>query len=195
MTTTTPKPTRIFSLTETAAAARKELRAKFPGHKISVTSDRGSNYLHATWIDGPTVDEVAAVVWKYRDEVFDGQTDTYNRLPDELAVLTPGAPPEKIRWSCSGVLTQRWDSIETVRATATAILTQNPDLLCGHPMPDYSAENVGNITRQMTHEFPHTTSRAITYNLRNVGMEMISCDNAADVLRYCLATTSRPANK
>lgn len=190
---TTTEQARVFSLKETAAAVRKELRATFPGHKISVRCSRGSSYIHADWIDGPTRREVEAVVWKYRDEVFDGQTDSYRQLPDERVVITPGEAPELVRWSCSGVLMQRQDSAEAIRETATAILSQNPHLLCGHPMPDYSTESVGNIVYQLTHTFRHTTNRSITYNGRSVGMEMQYLDNAADVLRYCLGTTARPA--
>lgn len=186
--------TRVITRKETAAVIRKKLRAAFPGHKISVTCERGSSYIHATWVDGPTVRQVDDIVAGFRDEVFDMQTDTYRQLPDREVIPTPGAAPERIRYSCSGVLTQRWDSIDAVRETATAILTENPHLLYGHPMPDFSAETVGNIVHAMTHDYRHTTNQAITYKGRSVGMEIRYLDNAADVLRYCLGTTERLAS-
>ena len=58
---------------------RIELRAAFPGVKFSVTSDQYSmgDSVRVRWTDGPTVNQVEAVIGKYEYGRFDGMTDSY----------------------------------------------------------------------------------------------------------------------
>ena len=62
-----------------AAAIRKELKATFLEIKFSVKakSYSGGNSVSVTWEDGPTAEEVNAVIKKYQMGHFDGMTDMY----------------------------------------------------------------------------------------------------------------------
>jgi hypothetical protein len=81
------------SATDTAKLVRHWLKTEFPGVKFSVTTDRYSMgaALNVDWTDGPTVQEVDAVVAPFVGEGFDGMTDgtTHNMawlFPDCHAV-------------------------------------------------------------------------------------------------------------
>jgi glyceraldehyde-3-phosphate dehydrogenase/erythrose-4-phosphate dehydrogenase len=68
--------------TEAAQAAteiRKELKLKFPGFKFSVRSSNFSmgNSVDIDWTDGPTTEQVDAIVDKYQYGHFDGSIDMY----------------------------------------------------------------------------------------------------------------------
>lgn len=54
---------------------RIELKLAFPGVKFSVTSDYSS--VNVRWTDGPTTNQVDAIVSKYKAGRFDGMTDCY----------------------------------------------------------------------------------------------------------------------
>ena len=60
---------------EAAKAIRKELKAKFPNTKFSVRSDYNS--VRIEWTDGYTLDEVDAVVQRYKAGSFNGMIDMY----------------------------------------------------------------------------------------------------------------------
>lgn len=66
-----------FSLTETAAEARKSLKKAFPGQKFSVRSKAysGGCSIDVSWTDGPTRSEVEAVVGHMHQCTFDSMTD------------------------------------------------------------------------------------------------------------------------
>lgn len=66
----------IYSGKLAAANIRKELKLAFPGMKFSVKkSTYGSVYIR--WQDGPTSQEVEAVIGKYEGGHFDGMQDLY----------------------------------------------------------------------------------------------------------------------
>lgn len=52
----------------------KALKEKFPGVKFSVRK-RGYDSVSVNWTDGPTEEEVKAVMDKYKDSYFDGMQD------------------------------------------------------------------------------------------------------------------------
>ncbi|MFV8801878.1 LPD29 domain-containing protein [Yersinia sp. LJYL362] len=58
---------------------RKELKAAFPKAKFSV---RKSNYdcVNINWTDGPTEDEVKAIISKYKGGRFNGMEDIYESI-------------------------------------------------------------------------------------------------------------------
>jgi hypothetical protein len=67
-----------------AAAIRKELKEKFPGVRFSVRSQTfaGGDSVDIDWTDGPTYEEVEAIVKDYQEGYFDGMTDSYEYKKD-----------------------------------------------------------------------------------------------------------------
>lgn len=74
-----PSDNWAAQLTTAAKNARFELKAAFPGVKFRVTTERFSmgNALRVGWTDGPTTEQVEAIVKKYQDGSFNGMEDIY----------------------------------------------------------------------------------------------------------------------
>lgn len=74
-----PETVKGGSLIAAAKNLRAQLRARWPGVKFSVRTDRyaGGSSLDVRWTDGPTVDQVDAIAKRYRAGSFDGMTDCY----------------------------------------------------------------------------------------------------------------------
>ncbi len=85
---TTTNTTRYLSPTESARLLKKDLRAAFPGIKFSCRGSRGTGYgnLSVSWTDGPTSDEVDAVVSRYEGKGFDGMDDSTYYMKKTLVV-------------------------------------------------------------------------------------------------------------
>jgi hypothetical protein len=69
--------TQYLSCAETAKLIRAALKESFPGIKFSVTSSvysMGAS-INVKYVDGPTVDQVKAVVSNFEGSYFDGMTD------------------------------------------------------------------------------------------------------------------------
>lgn len=67
-----------------AKSIRKELKSKFKGVKFSVRSKSYSmgSSVDVSWENGPTQNEVSAIINKYQYGDFDGMTDSYNYRSD-----------------------------------------------------------------------------------------------------------------
>lgn len=70
-----------------ASEIRKELKDKWPGIKFRVRSDAftGGTSVTVSWTDGPTTEQVSAIIDKYQYGHFDGMIDMYeysNDRPD-----------------------------------------------------------------------------------------------------------------
>lgn len=81
------RPNQRTGAANTAAAIREELKAAFFGVKFSVKSSNfaGGDSVDVSWTDGPTRDEVEAIVNKYQYGHFNGMEDLYeysNRRED-----------------------------------------------------------------------------------------------------------------
>jgi hypothetical protein len=69
--------TQYLSCAETAKLVRAALKESFPGIKFSVTSSvysMGAS-INVKYVNGPTVDQVKAVVSNFEGSYFDGMTD------------------------------------------------------------------------------------------------------------------------
>lgn len=68
---------RHIDLVETAKLIRAQLKAAFPGQKFSVTTSRFPMGTSAdvSWTDGPTANQVEAVVAPFASSRFDGSID------------------------------------------------------------------------------------------------------------------------
>lgn len=68
------------SLVAAAKNCRIELKAAFPGVKFSVRTSRfsGGDSMDVQWTDGPTSDQVSAIVDRYSAGRFNGSDDSYN---------------------------------------------------------------------------------------------------------------------
>jgi hypothetical protein len=68
---------QYFSCAETAKLVRAALKESFPGVKFSVRSSvySGGASINVNYVDGPTYDQVKAVVGMFEGSYFDGMTD------------------------------------------------------------------------------------------------------------------------
>lgn len=68
---------KYLSCAETAKLVRQSLKESFPSVKFSVRSDTyaGGASIRVNWIDGPTSDQVEAVVGVFAGSYFDGSID------------------------------------------------------------------------------------------------------------------------
>lgn len=73
-----------------ASNIRRELKAAFPGHSFSVTSDSFSmgDSINIAWTDGPTGKEVEAIADKYEDGHFNGMEDIYESKQGDARLFT-----------------------------------------------------------------------------------------------------------
>lgn len=68
--------TKYISMTDTAKLIRKTLKEAFPGVTFSVRCGKGSSSaINIGWTDGPSSDQVEAVVGVFQGGYFDGMTD------------------------------------------------------------------------------------------------------------------------
>lgn len=74
-----PVSTTNNSLVAAAKNIRRELAGRFPRVRFTVRSARfaGGDSIRVTWTDGPTTEQVDAIIGKYRAGTFDGMTDRY----------------------------------------------------------------------------------------------------------------------
>jgi hypothetical protein len=72
------------ALVAAAKNIRIELAARFPRTKFSVRSSRfaGGDSIHVSWCDGPTDEQVDAIVGRYRAGSFDSMADSYEYRAD-----------------------------------------------------------------------------------------------------------------
>lgn len=72
-----PDSTFYIGTTDTAKLIRAQLKAKFPGIKFSVRSDKysGGSSIRINWEDGPTDVMVTAIVSPFAGSGFDGMQD------------------------------------------------------------------------------------------------------------------------
>ena len=71
-------------VTTAAKNIRIELKRVFPSVKFAVRTSRysGGESIRVCWTDGPTSDQVEAIINKYEAGSFDGMTDSYDYRKD-----------------------------------------------------------------------------------------------------------------
>jgi len=83
------KPASAFKTRAAQAAAnlRAELKAAFPGVKLSVKSSTysGGNSIDVSWVDGPSDEAVEAIAKNYQAGDFDGMDDCYHYDPSAFS--------------------------------------------------------------------------------------------------------------
>lgn len=74
-----PESVKGGALIAAAQNLRAQLKARWPGVKFSVRTDRysGGSSLNVKWTDGPTSDQVDTLAKRYQAGYFDGSTDCY----------------------------------------------------------------------------------------------------------------------
>ena len=117
---------KYISTKETAVLLRQALKAAFPGTKFSVRKSTGtaSSWINVSWEDGPTTQAVDAITDTYEGSKFNGMTDSYDQMPDQLIAFSADEMPEEVRFGCSGILTHR-DMGEEGKRAALAVLIEN----------------------------------------------------------------------
>ena len=78
---TTSHPTKHVTAADSIKALRAALKVAFAG-KFSVTMSRGTGHgwAHVTWADGPRVQTVNSLSFKFQGLNFDGMTDSYREV-------------------------------------------------------------------------------------------------------------------
>jgi len=79
-----PVSDTVNSLVAAARNIRIEIARAFPSVRFSVRSSRysGGDSIRVSWTDGPTTDQVDAIIQRYRAGTFDGMTDCYDYRSD-----------------------------------------------------------------------------------------------------------------
>lgn len=137
--------TRYISTTDTAKEVRKALRAQWPGVKFSVRkgTGTGSAWIRVSWEDGPRYEDVRQVVDRFEGARFNGMTDSYDQMPDQLVVTTAGELPEVINYVCDGINCDRDFSEQAIRAVARELIEQNPRLFANLAITAGDLEHLG----------------------------------------------------
>ncbi len=93
--------TRRATTAETARRIKKELKARWPGIKFSVTSEGNGYYdaVNVRWIDGPADKLVDEMIGRYQGGYFDGMIDLYTHTDDLVEY--------GVRWDVKYVHTDR----------------------------------------------------------------------------------------
>jgi hypothetical protein len=101
---------------DAAKMMRKDLKAKFPGQKFKVKTDKyaGGASINVTWVDGPTNAAVKGIVDHYAGGTFDGQIDL-------MEYHTSTQDGEEVRFGSDFVFTNHHYSTEAFTAKATEI--------------------------------------------------------------------------
>lgn len=104
-----PGRTVGIGTTDTAKLIRAVLKARFPGTKFKVRSDKyaGGSSIRVAWVDGPTERQVEAQVGGFAGSGFDGMQDMKYHVgawlaPDGSATVREVAP----HWGTDGETTE-----------------------------------------------------------------------------------------
>lgn len=107
---------KYLSCAETAKLVRAALKESFPGIKFSVTSSvySGGASINVKYKDGPTYDEVKAVVGNFEGAYFDGSIDyqgfVYNSLDGE-----------EVSFGANFIFVNRYYSVEVLESFAKVV--------------------------------------------------------------------------
>lgn len=71
---------RTLSVVEVSKIVRRELKAAFPAVKFSVRSNHGTS-VDVSYMDGPSVSKVRAIVGKWQGKHFNGSDDSTSYAP------------------------------------------------------------------------------------------------------------------
>lgn len=131
---------KYISTKETAALLRQALKAAFPTTKFSVRkgTGTGSSWIDVSWTDGPTVDAVDAVTNTYRGRQFNGMTDNYDELPNQLIAFAGEEMPEEVHFGVSGILTHRTMGEQGKQAALNILIENNPTVTIIDENGDYN---------------------------------------------------------
>lgn len=107
--TTQTAPTKYIHVKEGNKMMRDALKAVFPGIKFSIRkgTGTGSSWVSVDWTDGPTDQQVRAIVDLYTGSSFNGMTDGYDQKPDVLVAIEGEELPQAVHFICCGVNTHR----------------------------------------------------------------------------------------
>lgn len=119
-----------ISTKEVAALMRKDLRERFPHTKFSVRCATGTaaGWIDVSWTDGPVERDVEPLVRSYQSSQFNGMTDSYDQLEDDLISVDPAQMPVLRHYFCCGVNTHREVSPAAHVRVVHEMVRQNPDL-------------------------------------------------------------------
>ncbi|MFT4398095.1 LPD29 domain-containing protein [Gordonia lacunae] len=186
-----------YSTKQTAAIMRKTLRARWPGVKFSVRQGRGtgSAWIGVSWTDGPRETEVKTVVDGFRSASFNGMTDSYDTLPDQLVAINPTELPEMVRYGCDGVNVERHYSPDAVQHVTRELLADNEhlrELLAAIDIDtlDYNRLHSGQFCllalpedRGLTHRGEHIP----TYRINDAGTAITAALRLTDLTTHTTA--------
>jgi hypothetical protein len=131
---------RYVNTKETAVLLRQALKAAFPATKFGVRKGTGtaSTWIDVSWTDGPTEKAVDAIADTYQGSKFNGMTDNYDQMPDQLVSFSAEELPEEVRFGVSGILTHRTMSEEGKRAALNVLIENNRTVAIVDANGDYN---------------------------------------------------------
>jgi hypothetical protein len=105
-----------ISPTDVAKVARRELRKAFAGTKFYVRTSKyaGGSSVRVRWVDGPTTDEVEAIVGWMHGMTFDGMTDSSSYHDSVLF-------GEKVHFGNSFMFLNREISVDLFRSAVAVV--------------------------------------------------------------------------
>lgn len=129
---------------EVAKLMRKDLRDRFPHTKFSIRCASGTarGWINVSWTDGPVESEVTPYLRVYQSSQFNGMTDSYDRIEDDLVSVDPSQMPVLRHYFCCGVLTHREVTPAAKIQVAREIIAQNPHLADVVPLDDIDPETI-----------------------------------------------------
>lgn len=175
---------KYINTKETAVLIRQALKASFPTTKFSVRKSTGtaSTWIDISWTDGPTIPAVEAVTNTYQGRQFNGMTDNYDELPNQLIAFTGEEMPEEVHFGVSGILTHRTMGAEGKKAALNVLIENNRTIAIVDENGDYNQK----LNRDYINSL-HTPG----YNISN----SYDLPNATWRIFYHMDLTKVPATK
>ncbi|ORM35483.1 LPD29 domain-containing protein [Williamsia sp. 1135] len=187
-----------YSTKETASELRKHLRRVWPEVKFSVRCNRGtaSAWIGVAWTDGPTYTQARAQWSQFQGAQFNGMTDSYDHIDPKLVCTNPAELPETRDYHCDGINGARGFSDEVVQATASQMVTENPEMAAAFAVEDIDPNTLtANTLHRSAAMLTITGDRWMTYlgepltgDIYDLGTAITAALNLTDY-----TTTGQPA--
>lgn len=132
-----PETTRTVDSAEAAEQLQGALHDAFPTTRLTVVQKQDApTRLLVTWSEGPTRADMLAVAERFLGLHNGGKDGDWTGNEVQMVVTAAGELPELVRYRVDGVAGTRTHSDATVRAVATKLIAQNPDLFTERAAPD-----------------------------------------------------------
>lgn len=181
--TTTATPD--LNVKQTAAAMRRALREDFPGTRFSVRMDAGTahGWITVKWQDGPSDEQVEAIVTPFQSAYFDTSDDGYRSIPQDGPV----------RYSCRGIHLQRSMTARSAALVAERINSEEPSRPA---RVEESRVETSHVVGGALSEEAATRLQVVGYGTNEHGEATVDVDLAAhQIFTRTVFAANSPANR